>query len=136
MFRRRVEDSPRERRGGQVSFLLLGSGEYGSERLAVTWVEGEPGSQQPLHRHADAEQVYVIVRGRGEMIVGDERKEVGARSMIFTPPGTDHAIRNIGTERMVYVSATSAPFDAARSGRWRGGLGTEPSARSPIRRRR
>jgi hypothetical protein len=79
MLTQSLEQSPKDRRGGQVSYLLLGrAGELLSDRLAVTWVEGPPGSEQPTHEHERGEQAYVIVRGKGLMKVGDERQEVGA----------------------------------------------------------
>jgi mannose-6-phosphate isomerase-like protein (cupin superfamily) len=54
----------------------------------------------------------VIVRGSGRMILGDEEREVSAGTLVFIPPGTQHAIRNDGNEALVYVSATSPPFPA------------------------
>jgi hypothetical protein len=45
MHLRRRDDAPRNERGGQVSRLLLAP-QLGSTRLGVTWVRGEPGSQQ------------------------------------------------------------------------------------------
>jgi hypothetical protein len=38
--------------------------------------------------------------------------------MILIPPGTDHAIRT-SDETLVYVSATSPPFEPVDVGRWR-----------------
>ena len=110
-----LEQSPRNRRGdGQVSHLLLAPGQFGSENLAVTWVEGEPGSEQPLHSHPTNEQVYVIVRGRGAMTVGGETQEVGPGTAILVPPDTPHSIRCVGDERLVFISATP-PFDMPAS---------------------
>ena len=108
-----VAESPRNARGGQVSYLLLTRGQFGSENLSITWVEGGPDSEQPVHAHAENEQVYVIVRGRGLMKVGDEEQEVAAGTLVFVPPQTGHAIRNVGTEPLVYVSATAPPFEAS-----------------------
>lgn len=109
--------SPRNERGdGQVSHLLLAEGQFGAQRLCVTWVECQPGSQQALHRHLTQEQVYVIVRGHGQMLVGDEERAVDVGTMVFIPPGAPHAIRNTGSELLVYVSATSPPFTAKISG--------------------
>lgn len=116
MFAQTLEESPRNLRGGQVSYLLLTRGQFGSGNLAVTWVEGGPGSEQPLHAHAANEQVYVIVRGRGAMKVGGEEREVKAGTLVFIPPGTDHAIRNTGGEPLVFVSATAPPFDLPPEG--------------------
>ena len=111
MFIQKVEGSPLNERGGQLSYLLLDRGQFGSSRLSVTWVEGKPGSEQQIHAHEANEQVYVIVRGRGLMRVGDEQESVEAGDLVFIPPKTDHAIRNVGDEPLVYVSATSPPFD-------------------------
>ncbi len=106
-----LDQSPQNHRGGQVSHLLLAQGQFGVENLNVTWVEGEPGSEQAVHSHEGREQVYVIVQGRGAMRVGDEVEEVAAGSLIFVPPGTAHSIKNIGEEKLVYVSSTSPPFE-------------------------
>ena len=106
-----LDSSPRNHRGGQVSHLLLAPGQFGAKNLSITWVEGEPGSEQPVHSHPDSEQVYVIVQGRGSMTVGDETQEVGPGTAILVLPDTGHSIRNIGEESLVFISATSPPFD-------------------------
>ena len=105
-----LDQCPQNHRGGQVSHLLLAAGQFGSENLAVAWVEGEPGSEQAVHSHDGREQVYVIVQGRGAMRVGGEVEEVVAGTAVLVPPGTDHSIRNVGEEKLIYVSATSPPF--------------------------
>lgn len=105
--------SPVNRRGdGQESFLLLAAGQFGARHLAVTWVECQPGSQQALHAHPAQEQVYVIIRGSGEMLVGGERREVGEGTLILVPAQTPHAIHNPGPGMLAYVSATAPPFAA------------------------
>ena len=104
---RRREDAPRNERGGQVSSLL-----FQTPNLSVTWVRGEPGSQQPVHSHADSEQIYVVVRGRGLMIVDEEEREVDAGTAILIPAGAEHAVRNVGAEPLEYLSATTPPFPA------------------------
>jgi mannose-6-phosphate isomerase-like protein (cupin superfamily) len=111
MWTQAIADSPVNRRGGgQVSHLLLAPAQFGSSNLAVTWVEGAPGSQQRLHTHTGSEQVYVIVAGRGRMIVAGEEQDVHPGTMVFIPPGAEHAIGNPGPEKLIYVSATSPPF--------------------------
>lgn len=124
MYTQTIDQSPREYRGGQVSYLLLAPGQFGSEKLSVTWVEGTPGSEQEAHSHAGREQVYVIVAGSGLMRVGDEERLVQAGTVVFVPPGTRHCIRNPGPEPLIYVSSTSPPF-AISPARW---------AEGPVRR--
>ena len=109
-------DAPLHARGGQRSYLLLGSGRFDARHLAITWVDCAPGSQQLVHEHDAQEQVYVIIRGRGVMIVGDDEREVEAGTLVLMPPGTGHAIRNASGDAMSYVSATSPPFDDAMLG--------------------
>ncbi len=101
----------RNERAGQVSYLLLAPGQFGSTRMAITMVHGEPGSEQPMHSHPEAEQVYVVVAGTGLMRVNDEEQEVSPGTLVFIPPGAEHSIRNTGSVSLVYVSATSPPFD-------------------------
>jgi mannose-6-phosphate isomerase-like protein (cupin superfamily) len=105
------DSAPVNERGGQKSYLLLGGEQFGAKNLALTWVDCAPGSMQAVHGHPDNEQVYVVVRGRGVMQVGDEMQEVSEGALVFIPPGAAHAIKNIGDEALVFVSATSPPFD-------------------------
>jgi len=133
MHVRRCEDAPRNERGGQVSRLLVAP-QLGSTNLAITWVRGEPGSAQGLHAHEDGEQVYVVIRGRGLMTVDGENNEVEAGTAILIPAGAEHAIRNIGSEPLEYISATTPPFPADIEGdRWEPGY--EPSERRRPKRR-
>ncbi len=105
------QESLRNERAGQVSYLLLAPGQFGSNQMAITMVHGEPGSEQPMHSHPEAEQVYVVVAGTGLMRVNDEVQEVAPGMLVFIPPGAKHAIRNTGSDPLVYVSATSPPFE-------------------------
>jgi mannose-6-phosphate isomerase-like protein (cupin superfamily) len=41
---------------------------------------------------------------------------VGPGTLVFVPPTTPHAIRAIGGQQLVYVSATSPPFEAIITG--------------------
>lgn len=111
-----TSDSPLNQRGGQTSYLLLAKGQFGSRHLAVTWVECPADSEQPRHEHPTQEQVYVIIRGRGTMTVGDQEQAVEAGMLIFVPPRTGHSIRTTGHGPLTYVSATAPPFDPQELG--------------------
>jgi len=114
----RRRDAPLNSRGGQVSHLLFAPPL--STQLAVTWVRGEPGSQQGLHSHEHSEQIYIVVSGRGLMIVGDEAQEIEAGTAVLIPAGAKHAIRNPSSEPLEFISATTPPFPAEISGpTWR-----------------
>ncbi len=51
------------------------------------------------------------------MKVGSERQEVERGTLILIPPGEIDSIENVGEEPLIYVSATSPPFEIP-SGRW------------------
>jgi len=98
-----------EERGRLRSHFLMDAGDLGSRNMTVTWVDVPPGAEQRAHSHPDAEQVYVIVRGRGRMSVAGDVEDVGAGDLVFIPPSTAHGIVNDGSEDLVYVSAASPP---------------------------
>jgi len=63
------------------------------------------GSEEPLwfhymrisdsrkHFHAETTEYYFVVRGRGEMELGDETVAIEAGDMITVPPGVRHTSR-------------------------------------------
>ena len=110
MFRRKRSEAPRRERDGLVSRILLHAGDLAETRLTVTWVDVAPGSGQRPHGHAP-EQVYVIVKGRGRMRVGDEELVVGEGDLIHIPPETLHGIENLADEVLTYVSAATPTID-------------------------
>jgi quercetin dioxygenase-like cupin family protein len=67
----------------------------------------EPGEAPPIHVHPDAEQVFFILEGEGEMGVGADAAEthpLKAGDFVRTPPGVPHSVRCLGTSRFVYLS--------------------------------
>lgn len=67
----------------------------------------EPGEAPPVHVHDDAEQVFFVLEGVGELRIGQDDPEVfplGVGDFVRTPPGTDHAVRCLGPGRFVYLS--------------------------------
>jgi mannose-6-phosphate isomerase-like protein (cupin superfamily) len=97
------------RRPGLRSRVLLQEGDVAQAALAVTWVDVEPGAGQDPHAH-EPQQVYVIVRGTGRMLVGDEERDVGAGDLVFIASGARHGIANTGDETLTYVSAATPAF--------------------------
>jgi mannose-6-phosphate isomerase-like protein (cupin superfamily) len=87
----------------------MDAGDLGSRNLTVTWVDVPPGAEQRPHTHGDSEQVYVIVRGRGRMLVAGDVEEVREGDLVFIPPAAEHGIVNDGSETLVYISAASPP---------------------------
>jgi quercetin dioxygenase-like cupin family protein len=53
-----------------------------------------------LHIHPDAEELVVILRGRGTFFLDGRPHEVQAEDVIHIAPGTEHELRNTGEEML------------------------------------
>ena len=99
-------------RPGVVSRAMLTPADRPGTALMVTWVEIAPGAAQSAHSHAP-EQTYTFIAGRGRMHVGEESREVKVGDLVYVPSNAVHWAVNLGSEPLVYVSATTPPFAIA-----------------------
>jgi len=51
------------------------------------------GQATQRHYHAQAEEIYLLLEGEGEMEVDGERRRVGPGDAVLIPPGSWHEIR-------------------------------------------
>jgi quercetin dioxygenase-like cupin family protein len=66
--------------------------DLGAEQTGVTHFRLRPGKRSPfVHRHRQAEEVYVILRGSGFVKLGDEVRAVGELDAIRIAPGLPRA---------------------------------------------
>lgn len=72
----------------------------------VFLVEMGPGEAPPLHIHEDMEQIFYVLRGRGQLEIGgeSERFPVAPGDVVRIPPSTWHRIFCEGVERLQYVA--------------------------------
>jgi mannose-6-phosphate isomerase-like protein (cupin superfamily) len=109
MYVKDLSNAPKRELEGLVSHILLEEGDAPGGELSITWVDVEPGAQQPPHSHGP-QQVYVITRGSGRMRVGNDEHDVTTGHLVFIPPDTEHGIVNTGSETLTYVSAATPAF--------------------------
>ena len=109
MYVKDLGDAPTRELDGLVSHILLEEGDAPGGEMSITWVDVEPGNEQPQHSHGP-QQVYVITRGSGRMKVGEEERDVSAGSMVFIPSNMEHGLVNTGDETLTYVSAATPAF--------------------------
>lgn len=64
----------------------------------INYVELEPGATIGVHRHGENEEVYVVLAGRGVMIVNGERQAVKTGDIILNKPDWEHGIENTSQE--------------------------------------
>ena len=51
-----------------------------------------PGQSTQRHYHRDAEEIYYVVEGSGEMELEGDRREIGVGDAVLIPPGAWHEI--------------------------------------------
>jgi mannose-6-phosphate isomerase-like protein (cupin superfamily) len=110
MFIKHKSEAPNRIRNGLISHVLLEKGDISGSQLVVTWVDVEPDSTQQSHHHKP-EQVYIIVRGRGQMQVEEEGRDVSEGDLIHIPSMAIHSIRNTSTGILSYVAVSTPAFD-------------------------
>jgi mannose-6-phosphate isomerase-like protein (cupin superfamily) len=110
---RRLAEAPTEEWHRLRNHILMDAGELGSRNMSVTWLEVPSGIDQELHSHEEAEQVYIVVSGRGTMTVAGDRQEVAQGDLVLVPPATDHSIENSNAEDLCCVSVQSPPVTAS-----------------------
>jgi quercetin dioxygenase-like cupin family protein len=76
----------------------------GAQQIEVWTTTMAPGAATPVHMH-DAEEVVVVLRGRGEVRLGERTVAFRAPCTLIAPAGLPHQIVNTGTEPMEAVAA-------------------------------
>ncbi|MEP6972991.1 MAG: cupin domain-containing protein [Actinomycetota bacterium] len=70
---------------------------FGTEQCLLVMNECTPGMDLRPHVH-DFDQIAMIVSGRANYYVGEERNEMGPGSILLVPAGMDHYIEPMGNE--------------------------------------
>ena len=89
------------------SHILMDAGELGSRHMTVTWIEVPAATEQELHSHEEAEQVYVVVRGVAELSAAGDTESLEPGALALIPPASDHVIANRGDDVLALLSVQS-----------------------------
>lgn len=63
----------------------------------------EPGQENTKHYHHEADNVVILLEGKGSFLIGEETRQLDAVSFIHVPKGMAHHFKNTGPGRMVTV---------------------------------
>ena len=63
----------------------------------------EPNQKVPLHCHPEADEIFYVLKGQGEISVGEEKVKVENGFFVKAPAGMLHQWKN-GKERLVLIS--------------------------------
>jgi quercetin dioxygenase-like cupin family protein len=75
---------------------LIGPAESASN-FALRYFEVAPGGWTSLDQHAHDHGVFVL-RGQGEVCLGEDRHEVSYGDVVYIPPHEEHQLLNTGDE--------------------------------------
>lgn len=80
-----------------------------AENLLMVLQRFEPGHMGKYHLHKRAENVFVVLEGTMEAIVGGVRYFVGPGQMLYCPNNIPHTMGNSGTVDVVGIEIYSPP---------------------------
>ena len=70
-----------------------------------------PGAGFPGHVHEEYEEIFYVLEGEIEYLIGDEWASADKGSTVFVPAGTAHGFRNPGQDTCRHL-AIASPADA------------------------
>ena len=76
--------------------------------LAAMWCL-EPGQEVFLHRHPNAEDVWICLEGDAGIYFAGEGQEIPIRAgmAVLARPGDTHGMRNTGKQRFVFIGVVA-----------------------------
>jgi len=94
---------------GRWTRVITGAGKLEPKNFMMGYVVIFPNGKVPMHEHEN-EEVYTVLKGSGEMHVGEEVQRMEAVSSVYIPPNQPHSLVNTGDEDLemmfVYSPAT------------------------------
>ena len=85
------------------SFILVSPEKCGSESITMGYTVVYPGCRTRGHQHADREEAYLVVKGRGTAVVGEEEFDISEGTAFYIPFGKFHAVKNPHKMCLEYV---------------------------------
>lgn len=85
-----------------VSVRWLIGPDDGAPNFAMRYYEIEPGGQTSSESHAHDHGVLVL-RGRGEVLLGKEAREIGCGDAVYVPPYELHRFTCTGDEPLGFL---------------------------------
>ncbi len=70
----------------------------------------EPGQATERHHHKLTEEIYLVVKGSGDLELDGEHRRVRPGDAVLIPPGTWHALENDGTSELRIFCCCAPPY--------------------------
>ena len=108
----RAGDTATFSNSGITSHQLLFPENSRSERITITRVTVAPGARNPPHRHVSSEQIWVALRGSGQLLLeSGETMSFVAGDLVRFEDNDLHGFENTGGSEFEYLSVTSPPVN-------------------------
>ncbi len=88
------------------TYKLIEAGKSPSQRLTMGITTIYPTGSTTGHSHDDMEEVYYVVAGAGEMVVGDDRFDIRTGDSFYVPPGEYHTTFQSGNMPLTILWVT------------------------------
>jgi mannose-6-phosphate isomerase-like protein (cupin superfamily) len=88
------------------TYYLVERGVSPSQTLTMGQTIIYPTGSTTGHAHPDTEEVYYVVSGEGEMVVGEDRYPIKPGDALYVPPGEFHTTFQTGNVPLVVVWVT------------------------------
>src|SRR5258706_15504593 len=69
----------------------------------------EPGQDQKPHAHDDQDKIYLVLEGRGRVVVGAATETLEAGEAIVAPAGPAPGVGSAGTARLTVLGVGTPP---------------------------
>lgn len=80
-----------------------------TETIALGYVSIGQGTSTQTGFHDDEEEIYVVLKGRATLTIGEEKKEVGPGDIAYVPRNTKHQMTCISEEKLEYLYFANWP---------------------------
>jgi pimeloyl-ACP methyl ester carboxylesterase/quercetin dioxygenase-like cupin family protein len=115
----RADTTPRNSREGPFGHLdvrwVVGA-QTGASLISFGQSTYPTGATHENHHHPNAEEVVMVVRGRGTQIVGDDALDLGPGDICFIPRSTPHRITGTSEEDLVILWAFGGAASIEQAG--------------------
>jgi mannose-6-phosphate isomerase-like protein (cupin superfamily) len=70
----------------------------------VNWCRMEPGKAFSPHYHEDMEEIFLILRGKARIRIGEGAAEIKSQEAVVILPRDVHEMQNTGEEDLEYLA--------------------------------
>ncbi len=110
---RDVEDAAAEAGVSDSLEARFAHEELGADRSGVSYQVVKAGKRQPFaHRHAEMEEIYVVLSGTGRVKVDDAVEDVGPLDAVRVAPAATRAFEAGDDDLVLLAFSPRAPGDA------------------------